>query len=67
MKESLRAKPPSTSRIDIELWARDLRWQWVKRAFRSLLGRLATRAAPLLAGTGRGKKERSSCHTRRQA
>jgi hypothetical protein len=42
MTESLPAKPPANaSQIDIELWARELRRQWFKRAFRSALARLS--------------------------
>ena len=49
MKQSLHAKPPpNASQIDIELWARDLRWQWFQRAFRSVLGRLVRRVAGAL-------------------
>jgi hypothetical protein len=46
MTESPHAKPPANaSQIDIELWARDLRWQWFKRAFQSALTRLFWHAA----------------------
>jgi hypothetical protein len=42
MMEGLHAEPPAgSSQIDIELWARELRWQWFKRAFRSALTRLS--------------------------
>jgi hypothetical protein len=41
MKESLhRNLPPSASRIDAELWVRNLRWRWFRRACRSVLARL---------------------------
>ena len=32
--------PPNASRLDIELWARDLRRQWFRQAWRSALTRL---------------------------
>jgi hypothetical protein len=38
MKESFqRNLPPSASRIDAELWVRDLWWRWFRRACRSAL------------------------------